>query len=159
MMMNRKGKPLYMKILIAALIIALFFSVKTWNDNRERSLGELVNYDEEKFAGLGFTQNRNQIPEGQGFQWWTSNEEAAKELDEFFSQYNVKKISEEHYNKRLNKEPTFQYEIQLRDSNPILVHGMATRIHILVGHYYEVTNGPIDREWLVQFSKKYGESS
>ncbi|WP_078380678.1 hypothetical protein [Sutcliffiella halmapala] len=149
-----RNKRKYIWIVIIASII--FFSLKTFNDYRERNLDELISYKPKDFYPFAFTKDREKVPNDRGYEWWTDEQETTEELLKFLAQYRVKRINEETYNVHLNSE-SFEFIISHSKANPAIVQVMSNNVHIFVGNYYEVLNGPIDMEWITNYNEKYLE--
>jgi penicillin V acylase-like amidase (Ntn superfamily) len=132
-------------------------SLKTFNDLRERNIDDLISYKPTDFYSIGFTKDRNNIPVDRWSEWWTNDRKPADELIEFLSQYRVKKVNEDAFNDHLNKD-SFEFTISNSDANPIIVHAVKGHVHILVGNYYEIVNGPIDIEWIRKYNEKHLKS-
>lgn len=148
-----KSKKL--KILgIGIIILAIFFSLKIINDYRERDLISLINYKPSDFLSLGVTLDINGVQEGKGFEWFTKDKEPADELMEFLSQYSVKKINEDKFNEIRESRERIEFDIYHSKANPSIFGLYENNVHILVGNYYEITNGPIDMEWIRKYHEK-----
>jgi tRNA (adenine22-N1)-methyltransferase len=44
---------------------------------------------------------------------------------------------------------------EILKENPAIVMSYGNSVHVLVGNYYEVVNGPIDMEWIRNYHEKY----
>lgn len=152
-MKNRKFRYL----IIGIIAITIFFSLKIINDYRERNLVDLISYKPTDYYSLGFTKDRNNVAENKAFEWFSKDKEPTDELMEFLSQYRVKRINEESFNENLNNEELFEFTISHSNENPAIVWILENRVHIFVGNYYEVINGPIDMEWIRKYNEKYRE--
>lgn len=121
----------YVTILIVAM--AIFFSLKVFNEYRERTLVDVMGYKSSDFYALGVIKNVNDVPKDKGYEWFT------KDKDQY-------------------KDERFEFTITHAKSNPSIVWIGANYVQVLVGNYYEVVNGPIDMEWIEEFNEKYKES-
>ncbi|WP_438316999.1 hypothetical protein [Sporosarcina sp. FA9] len=144
-------------LVIGIIILAFFFSLKVINDYRERDLISLINYKPADFLSLGFTSDMNEVPEGKGFEWFTKDKEPTDELMEFLSQYSVKKINEEKFNEIRESGERIEFDVYHSKAKPSIVWMYGNSVHILVGNYYEITNGPIDIEWIRKYNEKYND--
>lgn len=139
------------------LALTIFFSLKTFNDYRERNLVDLIGYKSSDYYSLEFTREGSKITEGHFFDWFTKDKEPTNELLEFLSQYRVKKINEEKVTANLNNEERVEFYISHSKANPAIIWIRENDVHILVGNYYKVVNGPIDMEWIKNYNEKYKE--
>lgn len=148
----RKRKVVF---IISILAIAIFFSLKIINEHRERNLADLITYRSNDFQSLGFVLDIGEMTEGSGYEWLTQDKRPAEKLLEFLGKYQVKKIDEEEYQENVNDLATVEFIISHVKANSSMVWVLEDRIHIFVGDYYKVVNGPVDMEWL----KKYNEEN
>lgn len=148
-MENRKFKYL----IIGVIALVIFFSLKIINDYREKNLVDLVSYKPTDFLSLGIIVDKSAVPEDKAFEWFAKDKEPTDELLEFLGQYRVKKINEEEFNQSLNKGGEFT--ISHSKVNPAIALLLENNVHIYVGDYYKVVNGPIDMEWLRNYNEKY----
>ncbi|TYS63532.1 hypothetical protein FZC76_20160 [Sutcliffiella horikoshii] len=147
----------YRYITLGIIAIIVFFSLKTFNDYRQRSLDDLINFNQRDFYSLGFIKDRELVPDNRAYEWMTEEKEPVVELMEFLSQYRIKKVSEDTFIEKINSEERFEFTINHSKANPAIVWVLENRVHILVGNYYEVVNGPIDMEWIKEYNNKYRE--
>ncbi|HWL23709.1 MAG TPA: hypothetical protein VNR38_08160, partial [Ureibacillus sp.] len=115
------------------------------------------NFKKVDFYSLGFIKDIEMVPDNRAYEWMTEEKEPVVELMEFLSQYRVKKVSEDTFNEKINGEVGFELTINYSKANPAIVWVDENRVHILVGNYYEVVNGPIDIEWIKEYNNKYRE--
>ena len=142
-------------IVIGLIALIVFFSLKTFNDYRERNLDDLIGYKHRDYYSLGFINDREMVPDSRAYEWFTEDKEPVEELLEFLSQYRVKRISEEKYNEKVNRDKRFELTITHSKANPSIVWVFENHIHILVGKHYEVVNGQIAMEWINEYNEKY----
>lgn len=147
-----KNKKLWY-LIIGILAISLFYSLKLFNDYRERNLVDLISYKPAEFYSFGFI--KNEVPEYKAYSWFTKDMEPADELMNFLSQYRAKKISEEEFNQSMFGVEKFEFTITHSKANPAIVFAYENVVHIVAGNYYEIVNGPIDMEWINSFHAKY----
>lgn len=142
-------------LIISILAIAIFFSLKIINEHRERNLADLIKYKPNDFQSLGYVSDTSEMTEGSGYEWLTQDKNPAEELIEFLSKYQVKKIDEEEYHEDVNDSATVEFIISHVKANSSMAWVSENNIHIFVGDYYKVVNGPVDMKWL----KKYNEDN
>ncbi|MGE8203301.1 hypothetical protein ACQKP0_01875 [Heyndrickxia sp. NPDC080065] len=153
---KKMGHSSLIKFNIVALIpIIVIFSFNYWNDYRERNLTELIRYNPQDFLSIRFTNN---ITSDHLSEWWTKDREATDELIEYLSQFRVKRVKENEFAK-LDTHKMFEFTITHVHSNPAIVYAKENFIHILVGDYYQVLNGPIDMEWIDKYNDKYRDKN
>ncbi|MCG3086663.1 hypothetical protein [Sporosarcina cyprini] len=146
----------YVTIFIVAM--AIFFSLKVFNEYRERNLVDVMRYKSSDFYALGVIKDVNEVPKDKGYEWYTKDKEPVNELLEYLGSYRVKKIKEEEFTANQYQGERFEFTITHAKSNPSIVWIGANHVQVLVGNYYEVVNGPIDMEWIEEFNEKYKES-
>ena len=135
-------------VALCFIVIIAFISIKAFTDSQERNLADVISYKSTDFYSFGFIKDINKVPEDKGYEWFTKDMERTDELMEFLSQYRVKKVSEETFNVNRKNEEKFEFTITHSKTNPAIVMAYESGVHVLVGSYYEVVNGPIDMEWI-----------
>ena len=146
-------------IVIGCLLIVIISVGQIYENYRVQPVTQLIDYEEESFSGMLFSSGQRPIPEDQLYQWYSKNPGSAAELYEFLRNYEVRKIDEDTYNEQLSSEKTFRFEIHQEGKNSIIVYGTPSKVHVLVGAYYEIVGEPVDTEWLRAFSYRYGEGN
>ncbi|HWL24617.1 MAG TPA: hypothetical protein VNR38_12860 [Ureibacillus sp.] len=143
--------------LIAIIVISILLSLKTIYDNRERSLADVMKYNQRDFNSLLFTQNIKEYKFKSDNWWSTHDNEPVEELMAFLSQYRVKKIKEDEFNQRNKNEIGIEFAIfnYVKDSKVVGIH--ENTVDLDIGEYYIVLNGPIDMEWISNYHEKYRE--
>lgn len=155
-MKTRKVK--YVAIpLIIIIAVVLFFALKILNDHRARDLVDLIGYDASDFQALGITMDWNEVAEDSAYEWFTENQEPANELIAFLSHYRVKRVDEQEFMDNLEDGERMEITLSHKKGKTSMVWIHEEDIHILVGNYYEVINGPIDMAWLKSYNEKYKE--
>ncbi len=138
--------------LIAGTLIVLIalFTLKSFNDNRERNLADLINVNSSDFVNM-----RIVIPEGN---MWTEEIQHVDELIQVFSQYQVKKISQNEFqNQHNNKEIFANFEVRIqKKSGAIILDVFETDFIWLNQNFYKVLNGPIEKEKLRTYLEEHG---
>ena len=131
------------------VVIVIFFSMKIYNEYREKSLDEVIGYYSSSLHSFVFKFI------GDNIEWKTDKEVPLEELIEFLSRYQVKKMKDVEWNSDVSKEEGFDISIYSK-GKPILVSIYEERIHLLSGHgYYKVINGPINMDWVKKYHERY----
>ncbi|MDW0115590.1 hypothetical protein QTL97_01390 [Sporosarcina thermotolerans] len=133
--------------MIGIIGVMLFFSWSIFDDHREKSLDELIKYQDNKFKAMEFNFS----------DWRIEEKEPVEEMLEFLSQYRVKKMKDSEWNSNVSGEKGFQVMVYLKGKttgasiyeNRILSYNKTS--------YYKVLNGPIDMEWIEAFEEKHGK--
>ncbi|MDV2580918.1 hypothetical protein [Alkalibacillus haloalkaliphilus] len=135
-----KGKALTLLLMATpVLIISLYF----YNEYREKSLDQVISYDEDDIHALVFH-------EGHEEEWRTDEREHADKLNEFLSQYQVKRVRHRDWDSDVSNENGFRITIY-SDGRPILASVYEERMLDVGTGPYKVVNGPIDIEWVENF--------
>ncbi|OCA81685.1 hypothetical protein A8F94_22780 [Bacillus sp. FJAT-27225] len=142
-MKNRR----YLLIGLAGIII--FFSIKMYNDYKEKGLNDLIGSDLSEFDYLVFNEGVEQ------YQARTDQADHAKKLNDFFSQYRVKRMKDDEWNPDVSNERGFNLTIY-ENGKPIIAHIYENRLLFLNdGNYYTVVNGPIDMDWIKRYTNQF----
>lgn len=135
---------------VIGAIILIFLSIKFYDDHRVKGLGDVIEYDINKFETLAFNEGYMD-----SFDWRTDQKEHAEKLDDFLSQYLVKKMKDKEWNPDLSEEKGFKMTIYTK-GDPIIAFIYEYRLLFLnEQHYYEVVNGPIDINWVESYVEKF----
>jgi hypothetical protein len=146
-----KKKNFY--ILSIVILIFLIYGVTRWNDYREKNLADLL--DTSKIEKIYY----NQLPikdEKAAYNRQLTDSKAIQELINLLSQYRVKKIGDRDF---VSEYPDEQFQFQLEyEDNRVTMPSLIER-DVLLNHMYqyEITNGPVDNEWLEEFLERKGE--
>ncbi|CEG27073.1 hypothetical protein [Bacillus sp. B-jedd] len=134
--------------LIIGIAIIIFFSIKYYDDHREKGLDDLISYKLTQFESLS-------IHEGPDRPYWTTEKrEHAEKFQDFLSQYRVKRMKDFEWNSDVSKEKGFQVTIYVK-GKPLIASIYETRLLFLnKGKYYKVINGPVDMEWVNDFVRE-----
>ena len=141
------------KFLLAFMILLpfAFVSITIYNEYREKNLTDVLNYDKNHVKSLQFHLDGSEP-------WENNNDEAAKELYDFLSQYNVKKMRDSEWDSDVSKETSFRFTIYTK-GDIIIASVHENRLLLFSdysnGNYYSVTNGPINTEWIANYNEKY----
>ncbi len=139
-MKNKKG------VLIGLLLVALtLFSFKIYNDNREKGMDDLINYNIKDFEAVLINQDTISY-----------KKEHAEQLVEFMSEYRVKKMKDSEWDSNVSKVKGFDVTFISKKGNPVIAHIYENRLIFLNGgDYYHIVNGPIDTAWVEEFTKEF----
>lgn len=140
-------------IIIAFIAVALLVSFKIYNDYRKKSLNSIINYTPSNLEYLEITV-RGSEP------WNTDKQEPAKKLKTFLNQYKVKKLSVAKCpggDNSIAKRNIFDVLYRLKgEDNAEFFTVFENCIYSLEsGKRYEVTNGPIDMEWIRNYKGEF----
>ena len=127
------------KYVILGLVLILF-SLKTFYDYREKSLDRMISYNASNFNSMLVN-----------FELYTENKEHAEDLTKFLSQYRVKKISSNEYQRDFKEMRGFHILVNPHNGKSTLVSISGDRLLHSNGSYYKVLNGPIDLDWVTKF--------
>lgn len=139
------------KFLLAFIIVLpiSLISITIYNEYREKNLNDVLSYDLAHVKSLEF-----QLDGSPGY-WKSDNIEATKELFNFLSQYDVKKMRDSEWNSDVSKETGFRFTVYTK-GDIIMASVYENRLMLLSdGKYYSVTNGPINMEWIAKYNDKY----
>ena len=135
-------------LLIAILIGGMYVMIQSFDDDKVKGFSELLNNRKDPFVSLEFTKPSvlGSPPDA----WTVKEESQIEELLLFLQNYNVKKIYPEEINVEDDK---VQFSIRLEDSQGDMIMIVVNENLIIENstHYYEIVDGPLDIEWLVQF--------
>ncbi|QPC48239.1 hypothetical protein [Mangrovibacillus cuniculi] len=131
------------------LVPFVIASLTFYNHYREKDLLEVMRYNPDQVVGVEFDMYGK--PEG----WRDESGEAERELNQFLSQYKVKRMSESDWDSDVSKEKGFEL-IMMMEKKLVGVSIYEDRmISYRGGSYYSIENGPVDMEWVEEFSKRY----
>lgn len=138
-----KNKPIRYS-LIAVMVLVLIFSFKVYNDNKEKSLVDLVNYNSSSFKSFTFAIKGS-------FAWKEDKKEPAEKLMKFLNQYQVKKDAK----CGTDQSKGFEFTMGSKDKTEKLVTINEKCTYISGSGLYKVVNGPIDMDWVQKFNEEY----
>ncbi|WLR57213.1 hypothetical protein LC048_10310 [Mesobacillus subterraneus] len=146
-----KKKNFY--IFSIVIVILLIYGVTSWDDYREKTLADLL--DTSKIEKIYY----NQLPikdEKAAYNRQLTDDKAIQELISYLSQYRVKKIGDRDF---VSEYPDEQFIFQLEyEDDQVTTPSLIERDVLLNDQYqYEITNGPVDYQWLEEFLMKNGE--
>ncbi|WP_433750337.1 hypothetical protein [Falsibacillus pallidus] len=152
-MKNKKWKYVLLCLALWFVVIGL----KIYDIYRVKGLDEAISFEKRDMIYMGFTKDRRLVKDNQFYEWTTKDPDTAADLMDFLSQYKVKKEPEGGFINHLNEGEYFELNISNRKGKAIIVHFLENDVHVFVGHYYKVLNGPIDMDWIKEFSDKHKE--
>lgn len=140
-------------ILSIVIFILLLYGVTRWADYREKNLADLL--DTSKIERIYY----NQLPimdEKAAYNRQLTDDQSIQELISFLNQYKVKKIGDRDF---VSEYPDEQFQFQLEyEDDRVTMPSLIERDVLLNDMYqYEITNGPVDYEWLEEFLERRGE--
>lgn len=135
-------------LLIVLMIGGTYGMIQTIQDYKEKTFVELLNAMEAPFNSLIFTRPSQAGP---GTETWTVDE--ANEIENFLGflqNYHVRKLKPEEINPH---DDVDHFSISLQDDNGSTISIMISEDLIIQNSllHYEIVDGPLDVEWLVQF--------
>lgn len=138
-------------LLIVLMIGGTYGMIQTIQDYKEKEFVELLSSMNAPFNSLIFTKPS---PVGPGAETWTVDE--ANEIENFLGflqNYHVRKMKPEEINPH---DDVNHFSISLQDENGNIISIMVSEDLIIQNSllYYEVVDGPLDIDWLVQFFLK-----
>ncbi|WP_422122438.1 hypothetical protein DHX103_11585 [Planococcus sp. X10-3] len=141
-----KGAFKFVLAFIVILPLALI-TFSLYNEYGEKNLTKALSYDPSHVEIVQFMGNSGA--------WKNNGNEAARELHDFFTQYDVKKMSDSDWDSDVSRETGFTVTLYTKD-DIIIASIYENRMQLLNdGNYYSVVNGPIDMEWVAAYNEKY----
>ena len=136
-----------------AIIILLIYGAAKWDDYREKNLTDLL--DAANIEKIYY----NKLPlkdERAAYNHQITDKASIQELLDFLGQYKVKKVGGRDFISKYPDEQ-FQFQLEYKDDR-ITMPSLIERDLLLHDMYqYEITNGPMDNEWLAKFLELEGE--
>lgn len=143
-------------VLVAVCVgIAIAIMLKVGNDNRERNLADLIQFNDQDLLVFGITVDRTSVDESQSYEWYTKEPELVEEVLSFFANYQVKRVESDIYNQQLLQGDQQELMISHHKSNSSAVFWGEQGVHIVGLGPYKVVNGPIDLHWFRDFIKEH----
>lgn len=135
-------------LLIAIMIGGTYAMIQSFHDYDEKEFAILLDSMKTPFIKLNFTQppTFGSIPET----WNVNDETVIESLLDFLKEYHVRKLKPGEINKA---DEINQFSINLSDEkgNKISIFANENLIIQNSSLYYEIVDGPLDVEWIVQF--------
>lgn len=132
----REGNHLTIFIVIMISLPVVLFSAYLNSESREQSLDHIITYNTKDFNYLIIDLNHDKLQ--------IDEKEDAEELNNLFKKYKVKKIKKSEWDSDVSKEKGFQLTVYSRDKVEIMASIYEDRILLGSGKAYEVINGPIN---------------
>ncbi|MBT2640517.1 hypothetical protein [Bacillus sp. ISL-39] len=146
-----KKKNFY--ILSIAILILLMYGVAKWVDYREKNLVDLLdstNIEKVYYKQLPLKDDMA------AYNRQIRDKASIQELIHFLSQYNVKKVGDRDFISKYPDEQ-FQFQLEYKDERITMPSLIEKEILLHDLYQYDITNGPVDYEWLERFLEKNGE--
>ncbi|WP_047982462.1 hypothetical protein [Ornithinibacillus contaminans] len=136
-----KTVKIFIPIMIAVPIILI--SIYLVDDYREKGLEDVISFNSSNIDYILVNDNLQ-----------TDSKEQADSLQEFLSQYQVKKMKNDEWNSDVSNEKGFRITIHSNDK-PIGASIYENRlVSYNSGDYYKVVNGPIDMDWVEEMMEE-----
>ncbi|AIC96211.1 MULTISPECIES: hypothetical protein [Shouchella] len=136
---------------LACLSMNLFFYYD------ERSLESLIYYNEDDVMIIAVTTDITKGEQANGYEFYLENREQMEELMAFLSTYQVKRVTQNHYQRQLLYGTQQQIFVSHYSHTPSVAFIGEAGVHLVDDGTYQVTNGPIDMKWLAEFVDKKKE--
>ena len=135
-------------LLLILMIGGTFAMIQSIQDYQEQEFTDLLSSMNAPFNSLVFSKPSD---DGNGTETWVVDE--AEEIETFLNflqNYHVRKLKPEEINPHDNVN---HFSISLKDENGSIISIMLSEDLIIRNSllYYEVVDGPLDIDWLVQF--------
>lgn len=135
-------------LLIALMIGGTYVMVQSIQEYEEQGFTNLLHAMDAPFNSLIFSKPE---ADGEGTDTWVVDE--AEEIETFLNflqNYHVRKLKPEEINPH---DDVNHFSISLQDENGNIISIMLSEDLIIQNSllYYEVVDGPLDIDWLVQF--------
>lgn len=140
-------------ILSILIFILLIYGVTRWIDYREKNLADLL--DTSNIEKIYY----NQLPkmdERAAYNRQLTDDQSIQELISFLNQYKVKKIGDRDFVSEYPDEQ-FQFQLDYEDDRVTMPSLIERNVLLNEMYQYEITNGPVDYEWLEEFLERNGE--
>jgi hypothetical protein len=135
-------------LLIAIMIGGTYAMIQSFHDYDEKEFAILLDTMKTPFIKLSFTQppTFGSVPET----WNVDDETVIESLLDFLKEYHVRKLKPGEINR---VDEINQFSINLSDENGNKISIIADKNLIIQNSifYYEIVDGPLDMEWIVQF--------
>ena len=141
-------------ILSVAILILFIYGVAKWNDYREKNMTVVL--DSAHIKKVYF--KRLPIKDDMAYNRQITEEASLQELMNFFSQYQVKKVGDRDFVSEYPDEQ-FQFQLNYEDESTTMPSLIEQNILLHDQYQYEITNGPVDHEWLREFLEEVGEKA
>ena len=135
-------------LLITIMISGIYVMLQSYEDYNEKEFTELIDSTNTRFSSLVFTKPSTI---GSTSKTWTVVEESEIEnLLSFLQNYHVRKLKPEEIDPY---DEIDQFSINLQDENGNVISLILNEDVIIQNSmlYYEIVDGPLNVDWLVQF--------
>lgn len=139
-------------ILSVAILIFLIYGVARWNDYREKNLTDLL--DSAYIEKVYF--KHLPIKDEVTYNRQITDDASLQELMNFLSQYKVKKVGDRDFVSEYPDEQ-IQFQLEYQDHSVTMPSLIERDILLHEMSQYEITNGPVDHEWLREFLEEEEE--
>ena len=135
-------------LLIAILIGGSYMMIQSHNDYSEKEFTELLGTMDASFTTLLFS--KPSISGDTIEKWHVNDDSEIDNLLDFLQDYHVRKLKPEEINTNVEFQ---QLSIQLQDDNGNSLMIIVNENLIIQNStlYYEIIDGPLDLDWIVQF--------
>lgn len=135
-------------LLIAILFGGTYMMLQSYNDYKVKEFDELFGSINEQFDSLLFYKPTivGSVPDS----WIVEDEAQIENLVQFLQQYHLRKLKPEEIN---TNNQTEQFSVSLQNETGNSIRIIATEGLIIENSlvYYEIVDGPLNVDWLVQF--------
>lgn len=141
-----------LSILSVAILLFLMYGVMNWHAYREKNMIDVLDTTHIEKIYVKHLP----IKDGMAYNRQITDKASLQDLIDFLSQYKVKKVGDRDF---VSEYPDEQFQfLPYYEDERITLPSLIERDVLLHDHYqYEITNGPIDDEWLEDFIKDKGE--
>lgn len=135
-------------LLLIIMIGGTYAMIQSFHDYKEKTMTELFSSTDVPFTTITFTKPTNN---GQSSETWqVTNDLEIESLVEFLQNYHIQKLKPREIT-QIDENDLFS--ISLKDENGNLISIFVNEELIIENShtYYEIVDGPLDVNWLVQF--------
>ncbi|MED4128359.1 hypothetical protein [Shouchella miscanthi] len=144
-------------LLIASIGGIVCLSIKLVYYYEERSLESLIYYNEDDVMIMAVTTDITKVEQANGYEFYLEDLEQMEKLMEFLSAYQVKRVSQTHYQRQLLYGTQQQIFVSHYSHTPSVAFIGEAGVHLVDDGTYQVMNGPIDMKWLAEFIDEKNE--
>ena len=135
-------------LLIALMIGGTYAMLQSYQEFEQKNFNEILAPMNAHFSSLIFT--KPSLADSQAHSWVVDEPSEIESLLYFLQNYNVRKLTPEEIDPFDNIE---QFSVSLQDENGNTLSIIVTEDLIIQNSvlYYEIVDGPLNVDWLVQF--------
>lgn len=134
-------------LLFTIMIFGTYVMFQSYQDYEEKEFSELLDNMNSPFSSLVFTKPATS--ESMPKTWIVSEDIEVENLLSFLENYHVRKLTPEEI---VQYDEIDQFSISLQDESDNVISILLTEDLIVQNSvYYEIVDGPLNTEWLVQF--------